>query len=56
MCKLGEELHKLQLANLTETAAHPVTNSHLIQHAVSCEEMCLSINSLYWLQEVKLFP
>lgn len=33
-----------------------LTSSHLIQHAVSCEEMCLSINSLYWLQEVKLFP
>lgn len=33
-----------------------LTSSHLIQHAVSCEEMCLSINSLFWLQEVKLFP
>lgn len=32
------------------------SDSHLIQHTVSCEEMCLSINSLYWLQEVKLFP
>lgn len=33
-----------------------LTSSHLIQHAVNCEEMCLSINSLFWLQEVKLFP
>lgn len=33
-----------------------LTSSHLIQQAVSCEEMCLSINSLCWLQEVKLFP
>lgn len=56
MCKLREVLHKLQLAKLTEIAAHQLTSSHLIQHAVSCEEMCLSINSLYWLQEVKLFP